>query len=86
MKPWAWDYDLPDDWKPKTDDEWEWYLVRKINYEDLEGLKKAHLEKYFPAIERYKRCLANVFLNDDLLLHGGSIYELRPCSIQGRGF
>jgi len=68
MKPWAWDYDLPDDWKPKTDDEWEWYLVRKINYEDLEGLKKAHLEKYFPAIERYldpgKRMLIDYYLKN----------------------
>ena len=53
MKPWAWDYDLPDDWQPQTDDEWAWYLVRKINYEDMEGLSKPVIAKYFPNIEKY---------------------------------
>lgn len=42
-----WDYDLPKDWKPKTDEEWEWFLVRKINYNDLKGLNKIDILKYF---------------------------------------
>mgnify|MGYP001561411564 FL=1 len=66
MKPWVWDYELPDDWEPKTDDEWEWYLVRKINYEDLKGLTRAHIQKYFPSIERYldpgKRVMIDYYL------------------------
>ena len=53
MKPWAWDYDLPDDWQPKTDAEWEWYLVRKINYEVFDGLNKPIIAKYFTHIARY---------------------------------
>lgn len=53
MKPWAWDYNLPDNWQPKTDAEWEWYLVRKINYEDLVGLDKTVIVKYFPAVARH---------------------------------
>jgi len=42
-----WDYDLPKNWKPKTAKEWEWFLVRKINYNDLAGLNKAVINKYF---------------------------------------
>lgn len=34
-----WDYDLPKNWKPKTDAEWIWYLTRLINY----GLYKERL-------------------------------------------
>ena len=50
---WNWDYQLPKNWKPKTDEEWEWYLVRKINYEDLKGITKDKIAQYFPAIARY---------------------------------
>ena len=67
MKPWAWDYDLPDDWTPKTDKEWAWYLVRKINYEDLTGITRANLEQYFPAIQKEldpgKRLMIEYFLH-----------------------
>ena len=49
---WNWDYDLPDTWKPTTDQEWEWYLVRKINYGDYEDLQKADVSKYFPNIHK----------------------------------
>ena len=52
MKPWAWDYDLPDDWKPKTDDEWEWYLVRKLNYNDLTGLTRENITRYLPNLDK----------------------------------
>jgi len=50
---WNWDYNLPKNWQPKTDAEWEWYLVRKINYEDLKGITKDKIAQYFPAIARY---------------------------------
>lgn len=67
MKPWAWDYDLPDDWKPTTPDEWEWYLVRKINYEDLTGITRKDLQKHFPAIIKYldpgKRTMIDYYLH-----------------------
>ena len=45
-----WDYDLPKNWKPKTDKEWEWFLVRKINYNDVGGLNKEAVYKYFDRI------------------------------------
>lgn len=47
-----WDYDLAKNWKPKTPAEWEWYLVRKINYNDLEGLNKKVIKEYFPKIKQ----------------------------------
>lgn len=47
-----WDYDLPKNWKPKTDEEWEWYLVRCINYGDFKDLKKDTVKKYFPKIKK----------------------------------
>lgn len=45
-----WDYNLSKNWKPKTDQEWEWFLVRKINYNDLTGLNKEAVFKYFNRI------------------------------------
>lgn len=66
MKPYIWDYDLPEGWQPTTDTEWEWYLVRKINYEDLEGINKERIEKHFSAIAGHldpgKRILIEYFL------------------------
>ncbi|MBI1869465.1 hypothetical protein HYS11_00665 [Candidatus Gottesmanbacteria bacterium] len=47
---WVWDYDLPAGWKPKTPQEWEWFLVRKINYGDFNGLKRDIVKQYFPRI------------------------------------
>ena len=46
----VWDYNLPKNFKPKSDAAWEWYLVRKINYGDFKGLKRkiikaGHIEK-----------------------------------------
>lgn len=67
MKPWVWDYDLPDDWEPKTDDEWEWYLVRKINYNDLRGVTREILARHFPALggelDPGKRIMIEYYLN-----------------------
>lgn len=66
MKPWNWDYNLPDDWQPKTDDEWEWYLVRKINYNDLGGITHDQLMRHFPVDNREldpgKRVLVEYYL------------------------
>lgn len=63
---WNWDYDLPDNWQPKTDPEWEWFLVRKINYGDFKGLKKAIVKKHFSKIKKQldpgKRAMLNNFL------------------------
>lgn len=63
-----WDYDLPANWKPKTADEWQWFLVRKINYSDLTGLNKNIIQKYFTKIKRQldpgKRILLEYFLNE----------------------
>ena len=64
-----WDYELPTDWKPKTDKEWEWFLVRKINYDDLQGLKKTMIKQHFPAIKKFldpgkKAMLEHFFANE----------------------
>ncbi len=47
----TWDYELPKNWKPKTDRQWLWYLERKINYGDWDGLKKAWIKKYWPRLQ-----------------------------------
>lgn len=47
-----WDYNLPKNWKPKTDGEWIWYLERVINYGPYKGekLDKNMIKKYFPEL------------------------------------
>lgn len=61
-----WDYKINKNWRPKSDREWQWYLVRKINNEDLKGINKTVLKKYFPQIEKKldkgKRELIRLFL------------------------
>lgn len=47
-----WDYKIGKNWQPKTDEEWQWYLVRKINADDIAGINKAVLKKYFPFIKK----------------------------------
>ncbi len=62
----TWDYDLPKNWKPETPAEVEWFLVRKINYDDLTGLKPALIKKHFANIQKYldpgKRTLMAYYL------------------------
>jgi len=62
-----WDYDIKNNWQPQTDTQWEWFLVRKINYGDLKGLKREIIAKYFPKIKRLldpgKREMIGYFLN-----------------------
>jgi hypothetical protein len=48
----VWDYDLPEDWQPTTDAEWEWYLVRRINYGEFKGLDRKKLREHFTKIKR----------------------------------
>ncbi|MFZ8847992.1 MAG: hypothetical protein ACO2O4_02010 [Minisyncoccia bacterium] len=49
----VWDYKLSKNWKPKNDFEWQWYLIRRINYGDLKGLKIALIKKYWRKIKKY---------------------------------
>lgn len=48
-----WDYKLKKNWLPTTNEEWEWFLVRKINYGDLHGIKREVLGKYFGTIKKH---------------------------------
>ncbi|MBI2335027.1 hypothetical protein HYU96_04485 [Candidatus Daviesbacteria bacterium] len=50
---WVWDYKINKAWKPITDDGWQWFLVRKINYGDFAGITKDMLKKYFPKIKKW---------------------------------
>lgn len=62
-----WDYNIKNNWQPHTQEEWEWFLVRKINYGDLKGLKKETVAKYFLKIKKLldpgKRKMFAYFLN-----------------------
>jgi septin family protein len=49
----VWDYKLHKNWRPKNDFEWQWYLIRKINYGDFKGLKAALIKKYWQKIKKY---------------------------------
>ena len=61
-----WDYDLPKGWKPKNDKEWEWFLVRQINYGEFQGLKKEQIRKHFAEIKKHldpgKRAMLEEYL------------------------
>jgi hypothetical protein len=41
-----WDYTLEKKWQPETRDQWQWFLRRKINYDDWKGIKPWMLRKY----------------------------------------
>ncbi|EKE13908.1 MAG: hypothetical protein ACD_12C00759G0003 [uncultured bacterium] len=47
----VWDYKIGKNWQPKTNEEWQWYLVRKINAGDIAGIDKVILKKNFPLIK-----------------------------------
>lgn len=63
---WVWDYKINKNWQPKTGKEWQWFLVRKINYGDFRGVKREILKKYFPKIRKWldlgKRVMIENFL------------------------
>lgn len=46
-----WDYHIAKNWRPNTKEEWQWYLIRKINAGDLSGIDKTTLKKYYPLIK-----------------------------------
>lgn len=64
---WIWDYNIKNNWQPHTEKQWEWFLVRKINYGDFKGLKKDIVKKYFPKIKELldpgKKKMLEYFLN-----------------------
>lgn len=66
---WIWDYKIPNNWQPKTDREWEWFLVRKINYDDFKGLPKEIVKKYFLRIKKLidpgKKAMFENFLKNE---------------------
>jgi hypothetical protein len=47
-----WDYRIQSDWKPKSEKEWAWFLVRKINYGEFKNLPKNILRRLFPRIKK----------------------------------
>jgi septin family protein len=58
--------------EPKNDFEWQWYLIRKINYGDFKGLKAALIKKYWRKIKKYltpgKRLLFENFFKQEKIL------------------
>lgn len=58
-----WDYKLLKHWTPKTPEDWIWYLERKINYDDWQGLKPKIIKKYFAKlkIDSGKRLIIHEF-------------------------
>lgn len=62
-----WDYNLPQNWQPQNDLEWRHFLTRRINYDQLKGLPKQALVKYFDQIQAQidpgKRVMLEYFLN-----------------------
>lgn len=63
---WIWDYKINKNWQPKTDSDWQWFLVRKINYGDFKGINRDILKTYFPKIKNWldlgKRMMIEDFL------------------------
>lgn len=47
MKLKTWDYQIPKNWQPQTDEEWLWYLERRINYDNFKGLEIDKVKQYF---------------------------------------
>lgn len=62
----VWDYKIDKNWKPKTQKEWEWFLVRQINYGNFKGIKKEVIKRFFPEIKKLldpgKRAMIEYFL------------------------
>ena len=68
----VWDYDIGKNWRPKTEREWLWYLARKINYGDWEGMRKEDLVKYWQKLKNKldpgKRRMLEHFLAENVIL------------------
>ncbi len=58
-----WDYKLSKKWKPRDDAGWIWYLERKINYGDWQGLNPKVIKKYFRKLhlDPGKRLMLNAY-------------------------
>ena len=65
----VWDYDISKNWRPTTDLEWQWFLVRKINYDDFKGLTKKIVKKHFPRVKKWldpgKRAMLENFIKNE---------------------
>jgi hypothetical protein len=48
----VWDYDIKENWRPTTKFQWLWYLERKINYGDWEGLKKVDIQTHWDELKQ----------------------------------
>ena len=63
----VWDYQIDKNWKPQTQKEWEWFLVRRINYGHFKGIKKEVIKKILPKIKKLldpgKKAMLEYFLN-----------------------
>ncbi len=62
-----WDYQIDKNWQPKTPKQWEWFLVRQINYGHFKGIKKEVIKKFLPKIKKLldpgKKAMLENFLN-----------------------
>ena len=58
-----WDYKLPKNWQPRTEAALVWYLERKINYGDWQGLNPKVIKKYFRKLhlDPGKRLMLNAY-------------------------
>lgn len=51
-KTYIWDYEIAENWRPKNEKEWLWYLERKINYDDWKDLNLKIIKKFFPKLKK----------------------------------
>lgn len=66
----VWDYEIQEGWKPDTEEGWLWYLARRINYDDWDGIKKEWIVKHWPKLKERldpgkRKMLALYFQKDE---------------------
>ena len=47
----VWDYNIPKNWKPQTDEGWIWYLEKMIMTGNIERAPKRMVKKYWPKLK-----------------------------------
>lgn len=59
-----WDYDIPKNFQPSTDEEWIWYIERQIYYNDWKNIPLKKLLQYENKLklDEGKQLLLNAFL------------------------
>ncbi|GAB4202732.1 MAG: hypothetical protein Fur0023_08900 [Bacteroidia bacterium] len=59
-----WDYDIPKNFQPSTDEEWIWYIERQIYYNDWKNIPLKKLLQYKDKLklDEGKQLLLNAFL------------------------